>query len=118
MDKWLWCVRLYQSRSLASEACATGKVRINGQPAKASRGVKPGDVITGVMAEVQRTVKVIKVLDKRVGAKIVSQYLEDLTPAAEYEKPKEKNFQPFIFRPKGSGRPTKKQRRRMENFLE
>lgn len=118
IDKWLWAVRLYKSRSMATDACSNGKVQVNGQPAKASRGVKIGAVITAVTGEINRTIKVIALLEKRVGAKLVGQFLEDLTPAAEYSKPKEKNFQPFAFRPKGSGRPTKKDRRSMKDFLQ
>ena len=118
IDKWLWSVRLYKSRSVATDACASGKVQVNGQPVKASRSIKPGDIITAVAGEILRTVKVISPLEKRVGAKIVSQFLEDLTPAAEYAKPKETNFQPYMFRPKGSGRPTKKERRSIEDFLQ
>ncbi len=117
IDKWLWAVRLYKSRSLATEACATGKVLINGQPVKPSRAIKMGDTVVAVTGEIKRTVKVIATLEKRVGAKQVNQFLEDLTPALEYAKPKEKSFQPFAFRPKGSGRPTKKDRRTMESFL-
>jgi len=118
IDKWLWAVRIYKSRSIASDACATGKVQVNGQPAKPSRSVRTGDVITAVAGEVLRTVKVISLLEKRVGAKLVAQFLEDLTPASEFSKPKEKNFQPFVFRTKGKGRPTKKERRSIEDFLE
>ena len=111
IDKWLWAVRLYKSRSVASEVCVNGKVQVNGLPAKPSRNVKAGDIITAVTGEILRTVRVISPLEKRVGAKLVSQFLEDLTPVAEFSKPKEKNFQPFLFRPKGKGRPTKKDRR-------
>lgn len=117
IDKWLWAVRLFKSRSLATNACATGKVQINGQPAKASRAIKPGDVIQAVCAEIRRTVKVIAPLEKRVSAKLVSQFFEDLTPPAEYLQAKERFFQPFAFRPKGSGRPTKKERRNIEGLL-
>jgi len=118
IDKWLWAVRLFKSRSSATEACASGKVQVNGQPAKASRNLKPGDCITAVASEILRTVKVTGLLEKRVAAKLVGQFLEDLTPASEYEKPKEKNLQPFVYRPKGSGRPTKKDRRQIENLIE
>jgi ribosome-associated heat shock protein Hsp15 len=118
IDKWLWAVRLYKSRSIASDACTTGKVQVNGQPAKPSRNVKIDDIITAVAGEVLRTVKIISPLEKRVGAKLVNQFLEDLTPASEFAKPKEKSFQPFVFRPKGKGRPTKKERRSIEDFLE
>jgi ribosome-associated heat shock protein Hsp15 len=117
LDKWLRAARLYKSRSIATDACATGKVLVNGQPAKPSRDVKIGDLIQAATGEIQRQIKVTALLDKRVGAKLVSQFLEDLTPASEFSKPREKNFQPFAFRPKGSGRPTKKQRRSIENFL-
>jgi len=117
IDKWLWAVRLFKSRSMATDACATGKVQINGQPAKASRAIKPGDVIQALSGELRRTVKVISPLEKRVGAKLVSQFFEDLTPPAEYLKAKEKFFHPFVFRPKGSGRPTKKERRNIESLL-
>lgn len=118
IDKWLWAVRLFKSRSSASDACAAGKVQVNGQPAKASRNLKPGDCITAVVGDIKRTVKVIAPLEKRVGASLVNEFFEDLTPASEYARTKEKNFQPFVFRPKGSGRPTKKDRRNIENFLE
>ncbi len=117
IDKWLWAVRLFKSRSLATDACATGKVQLNGQPAKASRTVKSGDIIQVLVGEIRRTVKAIAPLEKRVSAKLVSQFLEDLTPPAEYLRAKEKFFQPFAFRPKGSGRPTKKERRSIEGLL-
>lgn len=117
IDKWLWAVRLYKSRSVAAEACAAGKVQINGQPVKPSRMVKVGDLILAVAGEINRTLKVIALLEKRVGAKQVEHFAEDLTPASEYSKPKEKSFQPFAFRPKGIGRPTKKDRRKIEGFF-
>lgn len=118
LDKWLWAVRLYKTRSLAAAACANGKVLINGQPAKPSRAVKGGEILTAVTAEVTRTVKVLGLLGRRVGASMVSQYLEDLTPPEEYQKPREKQFlPPPLVRPKGTGRPTKKERRSMNPFL-
>jgi ribosome-associated heat shock protein Hsp15 len=118
IDKWLWAVRLYKSRSVATALCANGKVQLNGQPAKASREIKIGDVINAPVGEVNRTIKVIGLLEKRVGAKLVGQFLEDLTPASEFTKAKDKSFKPFAFRPKGRGRPTKKERRSIEEFLE
>src|SRR5690606_303278 len=118
IDKWLWAVRLYKSRSIATSVCAAGKVRVNEQSVKASREIKAGDVISAPVGDVQRTVKVIALLDKRVGAKLVQNYLEDLTPESELSKPREKSLQPFAYRPKGSGRPTKKDRRRIEKFFQ
>jgi ribosome-associated heat shock protein Hsp15 len=117
MDKWLWAARLYKSRSLATQACHNGRVRLHGQPVKPSRAVRIGDVITAVTGDITRTVKVVALLEQRVGASLVKDYLEDLTPAAEYQKPREKSFQPLLFRPKGQGRPTKKERRQIERML-
>ncbi len=117
MDKWLWAVRLFKTRSQAAAACAAGKVQVNEQPAKASRSVKISETIVAATGELTRTVKVLGLLEHRVGAKLVPQYLEDLTPPEEYAKQKEKDFRPLLLRPKGSGRPTKKDRRSIEGFF-
>jgi ribosome-associated heat shock protein Hsp15 len=117
IDKFLWAVRLCKSRRLATEACDAGKIQADGRAVKPSHSVKIGEIITAMTGEIQKTIKVVALLDKRVGAKLVGQFVEDLTPASEYNKPREKSFQPFAFRPKGSGRPTKKERRRIDEFL-
>ena len=117
MDKWLWCVRLFNTRTAAATACQSGKVRINDQPVKPARHVHPGETITAVTGDITRTVKVRAPLERRVAAKLVGQYLEDLTPAAQYAKPREPDFTPVALRPKGLGRPTKKDRRRLDDFL-
>lgn len=117
IDKWLWAVRLYKSRSIATEACSSGKVQIGGQPVKASRNVRLGDVITAATGHISRTVKVLGLIENRVGAKLVPHFLEDLTPKEEYEKRQESNLTPFVFRPKGAGRPTKKDRRSLDDLL-
>ena len=117
IDKWLWAVRLYQTRSQAAAACAGGHVHIAGQPVKPSRSLRVGDVVCARAGEINRTVKVLALLEHRVGAKLVPQFLEDLTPAAEYEKERERNFAPPVFRPKGAGRPTKKERRSLTSFF-
>lgn len=116
-DRWLWSVRLYKTRSVASAACTAGHVQINGHSCKPARSLRPGDVITALTGEITRTVKVLAVLENRVGAKLVSRYLEDLTPPSEYEKPREKTFAPTGQRPKGAGRPTKKERRVLGGFF-
>lgn len=116
-DRWLWAVRLYKTRSLASAACNAGHVQINGHPCKPARSVRPGDVIQALAGEINRTVKVLAVLENRIGAKLVPRYLEDLTPPSEYEKPKEKSVAPTGQRPKGAGRPTKKDRRLLGSFF-
>jgi ribosome-associated heat shock protein Hsp15 len=115
-DKWLWATRIYKTRSLAAAACDAGHVKVHGQPIKPARPVHIGETITAVTGEITRTIKVVALLERRVGAKLVSNYLEDLTPASEYAKPRLPNFQPPALRPKGTGRPTKKQRREMENL--
>jgi ribosome-associated heat shock protein Hsp15 len=111
LDKWLWAVRLYKSRSLAASACNAGKVLVGEQQAKPSRDVRVGDIIKAQTAEITRTVRVVAVLDRRVGPKLVPDYLQDLTPASEYNKPRERIYQPIPLRPRGTGRPTKKERR-------
>lgn len=116
-DRWLWAVRLYKTRALAGAACDAGHVRINGHPCKPARTVRAGDTLVALTGEIERTVKVIQVLENRIGAKLVPNYLEDLTPASEYEKPREKQFAPVGLRPKGAGRPTKKERRILGSFF-
>jgi ribosome-associated heat shock protein Hsp15 len=117
VDRWLWSVRLYKTRSLASAACAAGHVKVNGHSCKPARAVRPGDVVVALTGEMTRTVKVVGVLERRVGAKVVSRYLEDLTPPSEYEKPRDPSFAPIGQRPKGAGRPTKKERRLLGSFF-
>lgn len=117
VDKWLWATRLYKTRSLATAACKAGKVKIEGINAKPSRTVTPGDVVTVRKDGVVRTVKVIAMLDKRVGAKLVADYLEDLTPAEEYEAARERNRSLGLRQPRGAGRPTKRRRRMMDKYF-
>jgi ribosome-associated heat shock protein Hsp15 len=111
-------VRLYKSRTLATGACEAGKVRVGGQTVKASRVVKEGDIIEATTpGDTKRTVKVLGLLEQRVGAPKVAQVMEDLTPAAEFQKKREPMGPPG-FRPKGTGRPTKRDRRILESFFE
>ncbi len=115
IDKWLWCVRLYRSRTLATNACESGKVKIGSQMVKPSRAVKPGDIITAVAGGILRTVKVVNLLERRIGAPQVPEFMEDLTPASEFQKAR----QPVVGeRPKGTGRPTKRDRRILQSFFE
>lgn len=116
IDKWLWAVRIFKTRSLATDACRNGKISINGQVVKASREVKPEDEISIRQQQMTKTVKVIALLEKRVSAKLAPQFMEDLTPASEYEKVETIKAVSFIYRPKGQGRPTKKERRDIEKF--
>jgi ribosome-associated heat shock protein Hsp15 len=116
IDKWLWAVRIFKTRTLASAACRSGHVTISGQAVKPSREVKPGDLIQARTGEIIRTVRALRLLDHRVGAQAAKEFVQDLTPASEYQKPREPRFQPLFMRAKGAGRPTKKDRRDMERL--
>lgn len=117
IDKWLWAVRLFKSRSLATEACNAGHVKINGLHVKPSRDVHVGETIAALAGRVQRTVKVLALLERRVGAKAVPQFMEDLTPPEEYARAREEHEPALLVFPKGWGRPTKKSRRQMEGLF-
>jgi len=118
MDKWLWAVRVFKTRSLAAAACHQGRVAIGGLPVKASREVKINDVIVVKKDELTRTFKVLQLLQQRVGAPVVKEYAEDQTPESELQKAREPRFPPVFYRPKGAGRPTKKERRAINDILE
>jgi ribosome-associated heat shock protein Hsp15 len=117
VDKWLWAVRLFKTRTLATEACRAGHVTSDGQEVKPARAVKIGDVYNVRITPITKTVKVIAPLDRRVGAKMVEQYMEDLTPASEYLKQMAARENPLLKREKGAGRPTKRERREIEGLL-
>jgi ribosome-associated heat shock protein Hsp15 len=117
VDKWLWAVRLFRTRTAATTACNGGKVTVNGATTKPARLVRPGDVIAANNGTLTRTVKVIGSLEKRVGAPLVQKYLEDLTPAAEYEAARQREKEADGRRSPGSGRPTKRDRRILQSFF-
>jgi len=116
IDKWLWAARLYKSRSLATSACNAGHVKIANQSVKPARGVRIGEEIAVFTGRVHRTVKVLALLEQRVGAKRIAEFLEDKTPAEEYARAREEARQTPAQPPTGWGRPTKKQRRQLEGF--
>lgn len=96
IDKWLWAVRLYKSRSLAAEACHAGHVRLAGQRVKPSREIHRGEVITAFADRVHGTVKVLGLLEQRVGPKLVEQFLQDQTSPEEYARAREEAAQALI----------------------
>ncbi len=116
LDKWLWAVRLFKTRGLAADACAAGHVKIGGQRVKPARSVHPGELVEAQVGEIKRTVRVRGLLDRRVGAALVADYLDDLTPPAELNKPRRAPIEPFIHRPPGAGRPTKRDRRLLDQL--
>ena len=118
IDKFLWSVRLYKSRSIATEECRKGRVTVAGQPVKPSHMVNEGTTILVRKPPVTYTYLVIALPSSRVGAKLVSDYISDLTPEEEKNRIKPESGKFFGYRPHGTGRPTKRERRDIENFLE
>ncbi len=117
VDKWLWAVRAFKTRSIATEACKSGKVTINEQIVKPSREVKPGDEIRVVVnPHFTRKLKVIAFLWNRVGAKLVANYANDITPQEEHDRLKKYQELNWERRDRGAGRPTKKERRDIERL--
>lgn len=116
IDKYLWAIRVFKTRTDATDACKGGKIRINGADAKPSKTVKPGDVITARKGAVTYTYKVLVPIDKRQGARLVPQFAENMTPQEELAKLKAPVETFFLKRDRGAGRPTKKDRRQMESL--
>jgi ribosome-associated heat shock protein Hsp15 len=118
IDKFLWSVRIYKTRSIASEACRRGRIIINNIQVKPSRIVLKGEIITVKKPPVVYTYRIVEPVENRVSAKIVSNYLEDLTPGQEKLKLNIRHAGLSSYREKGSGRPTKKERRSLERFTD
>ena len=116
IDKYLWSIRVYKTRSEATDACKGGKVRVNGADIKPSKAVKPGDVIVARKGAVAYTYKVLELIDKRQGAKLVPRYAENQTPEEELAKLRAPVETFFLKRDRGAGRPTKKDRRQMDSL--
>jgi ribosome-associated heat shock protein Hsp15 len=116
IDKWLWAVRIFKTRSLAAAACKGGKVKIDGQNVKASRELQEGEEISVSLTIYIKTVRVKALLKNRVAAKLVPDYMEDLTPQEEYDKQKIRHELNLEYRDRGEGRPTKKERRIIERL--
>jgi ribosome-associated heat shock protein Hsp15 len=117
LDKWLWSVRLFKSRALATDACRAGSVCIRDEPAKPARDVRAGETVVVKQGLVTRTLRVIAVPRSRVGAKLVADYCTDLTPPEELAKAREQRVQQVLAREKGSGRPTKRDRRLLDRLF-
>ena len=116
IDKYLWSVRLYKTRSLATDACRAGQVKLNGLPVTPSHEISEGEIYELNRSQVHRTVLVKAILANRVGAKLVENYLTDLTPQEEYERIQMARQYSFEKRDRGAGRPTKRDRREIEEF--
>ncbi|PXV64157.1 ribosome-associated heat shock protein Hsp15 [Dysgonomonas alginatilytica] len=118
IDKWLWAVRLFKTRTLAVEACKKGRIMIQGTNIKPSRMIRVGDVIQIKKAPITYSFKVLDLSEKRMGAKLVPLFMEDATPQSEYEILELSKVSGFIDRDRGAGRPTKKDRRDLDDFID
>jgi ribosome-associated heat shock protein Hsp15 len=118
LDRWLWAVRLFKTRPLATAACRGGGVTIQDQPAKPARHVHLGEIVTVRQGIITRTLVVRGVPASRVGAKLVAGFCEEQTPAGEWAKLREQRRQHVLAREKGSGRPTKRERRMVDRLFE
>ena len=116
IDKWLWAVRLFKTRTLATEECRKGRITIDGVAVKPSRVPKIGDIIKVRKNPVTYSYKVIGIIGKRVGAKLVQEFAIDITPPEELKNLEIKQQMGSIERDRGSGRPTKKDRRELDRF--
>lgn len=112
VDKWLWAVRLFKTRGLATEACKGGHVRVNGTPAKAATPVRMGDRVEARVHGRDRVLEVVRIIDKRVGAPVAAECLIDHSPP---EPPRDQSPDVFV-RDRGAGRPTKRDRRQLDRF--
>ncbi len=117
IDKWMWAARIFKTRTVAAEACKKGRISINGAQAKPARMVKAGDIIQVRKPPVTYSFKVLQAIEKRVGAKLVPEIMENITTPDQYELLEMSKISGFINRAKGTGRPTKKDRRDLEEFF-
>ncbi len=118
VDKWLWAVRIYKTRSQATEACRKGHVSIDNLPVKPSRIIHPEETIQVRKPPIVRSFKVLALAEKRMSAKLADNFVEDVTPPEELEiLDMQKNMR-WITREKGKGRPTKKDRRNLDDFFD
>lgn len=118
IDKWMWATRIFKTRTVAADACKKGRVSIQGSYAKASRTIKVGDVIEVRKPPIVYSFKVLALTEKRMGAKLVPEYMENVTSAAQYEILELSRLSGFIDRGKGLGRPTKRDARELREFTQ
>ena len=118
IDKWLWAARIFKTRSIAADACKNGRVTFNGMNMKPSRTIKEGDVVSVKKPPVTYSFKVLKAIEQRVGAKLLPEIYENVTDPKQYELLQMSRISGFIDRADGTGRPTKKERRALDAFVD
>ncbi len=116
VDKWLWAMRVFKTRTIATDACKKGRVSIGGSPVKPSRAIKAGDIIDVKKPPITYTFRVVQLTANRLGARLVPEYLENLTPPSQYELLEMTKMSGFVDRRKGLGRPTKREGRKLSEF--
>ena len=116
IDKWLWAARIFKTRTIAAAACKKGQVSMGGAQLKASRMIKAGDVINVRKAPITYSFRVLQPIERRVGAKLIPEILENVTTPDQYELLEMNKISGFVGRAKGTGRPTKKDRRSLDDF--
>ena len=117
IDKWLWAARIFKTRSIAVDAIKNGRVTIQGVNVKPSRMVKEGEVVSVRKPPVTYSFKILKTIEQRVGAKLLPEIYENVTPPEQYELLEMNRISGFVDRQRGTGRPTKKERRALDEFL-
>ena len=117
MDTWLWAARIFKTRSIAADACKNGRVTIGGVNVKPSHVVKAGEVVAVRKPPVTYSFRILKTIEQRVGAKLLPEIYENVTPPDQYELLEMNRISGFVDRARGTGRPTKKDRRAMDAFL-
>ncbi len=118
IDKWLWAARIFKTRSIAATACKNGRVMILGQGVKPSHLIKPGEVIQVRKPPVTYSFEVLKCIEQRVGAKLIPEVYNNVTPQDQYHLLEMSRISGFVNRARGLGRPTKKDRRSLDSFME
>ena len=118
IDKWLWAARIFKTRSIAADACKNGRVTIGGVNVKPSHMVKAGETVSVRKPPVTYSFRILKTIEQRVGAKLLPEIYENVTTPDQYELLEMNRISGFVNRARGTGRPTKKDRRAMDAFVE
>jgi ribosome-associated heat shock protein Hsp15 len=118
LDKWLWAARIFKTRSIAADACKNGRITMSGVKQKASKMIKEGDIVEVRKPPITYSFKVLKAIQNRVGAKLVPEVLENVTAKEQLELLEMNRISGFVGRARGTGRPTKKERRELDDFIQ
>ena len=118
IDKWLWAARIFKTRSIAADACKNGRVTINGTNVKPSHTIKVGEIINVKKPPITYSFEILQTIEKRVGAKLIPEVYKNVTDAKQYELLEMSRISGFVDRARGTGRPTKKDRRQLDAFVD